>query len=162
MKKLDLIAPEDAGTLAGLFVERIRRSPGKIAYQAYDNQRNNWQGYTWQEVARQAAHWQQAMLNDGLLPGDRVAIMLKNCLEWVLFDLAATGLGLVTVPLYVNDRPENFTYILQSTEARLLLTDGLQQWRRIERLATGLLTSNGLSRCKRCAKRTVIRVCVTG
>jgi long-chain acyl-CoA synthetase len=138
MKKLDLIAPQDAKTLAGLFAERTRRSPGKIAYRYYREGSESWQECTWQEVSEWAARWQQAMINDGLQAGDRVAVMLKNCLEWVLFDLAATGLGLVTVPLYVDDRPENFTYILQSTEARLLLTDGLEQWQRIEEVGDKL------------------------
>jgi long-chain acyl-CoA synthetase len=50
----------------------------------------------------------------------------------VLFDLAALGLGLVTVPLFVNDRPENFTHILEQTGARLLLIEGVEQWQRIE------------------------------
>lgn len=138
MNKLDLIAPEDAKTLAGLFVERTRRSPEKIAYRYYREETESWQECTWQEVSEWAALWQQAMTRDGLQAGDRVAVMVRNCLEWVLFDLAATGLGLVTVPLYVNDRPENFTYILQSTEARLLLTDGLEQWQRIEEVGEKL------------------------
>jgi long-chain acyl-CoA synthetase len=34
----------------------------------------------------------------GLEKGDRVAIMVRNCREWVVFDQAALGLGLVTVP----------------------------------------------------------------
>ncbi len=138
MHKLDLIAPEDAKTLAGLFVERTRRTPDKIAYRYYREETQSWQECTWQEVSAWAAHWQQAMIREGLQAGDRVAVMLRNCLEWVLFDLAAAGLGLVTVPLYVNDRPENFTYILQSTDARLLLTDGLEQWQRIEEVGEKL------------------------
>ncbi len=64
--------------------------------------------------------------------------MLKNCLEWVLFDLAALGLGLVTVPLFVNDRAENFSYILKETGARLLLIEGIEQWQRIEEVGDRL------------------------
>ncbi len=85
-----------------------------------------------------AARWQEAMRGEGLQPGDRVAVMLKNSLEWVLFDLAALGLGLVTVPLYVNDRPENFAFIIQETEARLLLIEGVDQWERIREVQVRL------------------------
>lgn len=132
MKTLDIIPPGDARTLSGLLQERVRRSPEKTAYRFYQQSDDRWHECSWKEVATQAARWQHAMQEDTLEPGDRVAVMLKNCLQWVLFDLAASGLGLVTVPLYVNDRPENFSYILQSTGARLLLTDGPEQWRRIE------------------------------
>jgi long-chain acyl-CoA synthetase len=61
--------------------------------------------------------------------------MLKNCLEWVLFDQAALGLGLVTVPLYVNDRPDNFAAIIEETGVRLLLIEGVDQWERIRQVS---------------------------
>lgn len=134
MKKHDLISVEQAQTLAGLFCCRAERSPNTVAYRFYDRAQNHWTQYSWQQVQQQAVRWQQAMLADGLKCGDRVAVMLNNSIEWVLFDLAATGLGLVTVPLYVNDRPENFAHILQVTGARLLVSDGSEQWQRIEQL----------------------------
>jgi len=127
----DFITPEAAGTLAGLFRERVRRSPAGCAYRRFDQEGRCCACTSWAETAAQAGRWQEAMASEGLRPGDRVAVMLKNGLEWVLFDLAAMGLGLVTVPLYVNDRPENFAFIIQETEARLLLIEGVDQWERI-------------------------------
>lgn len=138
MKERDLISVEQAKSLAGLFCRRVERSAERTAYRYYDKADNCWQQYSWQQVQQQAARWQQAMLADNLRPGDRVAVMLNNSVEWVLFDLAASGLGLVTVPLYVNDRPENFAYILQSTSARLLVSDGPEQWQRIEQVGDRL------------------------
>ncbi len=140
MGHIDLISPQEAKTLAGLFACRVARTPEQPAYRYYRHADQNWESCNWAEMQEKAARWQQAMQADGLRAGERVAVMLNNCLEWVLFDLAATGLGLVTVPLYVNDRPENFAYILQSTEAKLLLTDGLQQWQRIEQVGDRLDT----------------------
>jgi long-chain acyl-CoA synthetase len=52
--------------------------------------------------------------------------------------LAALGSGLVTVPLYVNDRPENSAYILRETGSRLVLLDEEEQWLRIEEVASRL------------------------
>ncbi len=130
-RPLDIIQPESAGTLAGLFRERIRRTPDGCAYRRFDHQGGCCQCTSWGETAALAARWQAAFRREGLLPGDRVAVMLKNSLEWVLFDLAALGLGLVTVPLYVNDRPDNFALIIEETGARLLLIEGVDQWERI-------------------------------
>jgi len=138
MSHTDFISIEQAQTLSGLFNCRAERTPDLPAYRYYCPQDNSWGQYSWSEVRSKVALWQLAMLADGLQPGDRVAIMLNNCLEWVLFDLAATGLELVTVPLYVNDRQENFSYILQSTSAKLLLTDGIEQWQRIEEVGDQL------------------------
>jgi len=134
-RESDIITPESAGTLGGLFLERVRRSPGGCAYTGYDRQGRCCECSTWAETASLAARWQEALRREGLQPGERVAVMLKNCLEWVLFDQAALGLGLVTVPLYVNDRPENFAMIIEETGARLLLIEGVDQWERIRQVS---------------------------
>ena len=87
-------------TLAQLFRERVKRSPEHIAYRYFENK--NWHDLTWQNMSVHVANWQAALAKENLAAGDRVAIMLRNCPEWVMFDQAALGLGLVTVPLYIN------------------------------------------------------------
>ncbi|KAF0219323.1 MAG: long-chain acyl-CoA [Geobacteraceae bacterium] len=138
-RETDIIDPKTAGTLAGLLRERVRRSPQAPAYLRFAEEENRWEEISWEEVAKRAALWQGAFRKENLRSGDRVAVMLRNSLEWVLFDLAATGLGLVTVPLFVNDRPENFASILEETGARLLLIEGVEQWERIERVSKRLV-----------------------
>jgi len=134
----DIIDPQTAQTLPGLFRERVRRSPQACAYRRFTREERCFREVSWEEVHQLAGRWQAALRREGLEPGDRVAVMLKNCLEWVLFDLAALGLGLVTVPLFVNDRAENFAYILKETGARLLLIEGIEQWQRIEEVGDRL------------------------
>ena len=55
-----------AGTLDGLFRERVKRTPDIVAYKAYNEQHGNWRDYTWAQVDRQVARWQAAMEKDGL------------------------------------------------------------------------------------------------
>ncbi|MEK7875933.1 MAG: AMP-binding protein, partial [Pseudomonadota bacterium] len=52
----------------------------------------------------------------------------RNSPEWVIFDQAALGLGLIVVPLYTQDRPENVAYILNDAGCRVLLLGTLEQW----------------------------------
>jgi len=134
-RPVDIITPEAAGTLGGLFRERVRRTPDGCAYRRFDHQGNCCDCTSWAETASLAARWQEALRKEGLQPGDRVAVMLKNSLEWVLFDLATLGLGLVTVPLYVNDRPDNFALIIEETGSRILLIEGVEQWERIRQVS---------------------------
>ena len=122
---------EVAGTLDGLFSERVRRSPQMVAYQNYDPPTGKWLDHTWTQIDREVARWQTALSKEGLVPGDRVAIMLRNSPEWVIFDQAALGLGLVVVPLYAEDRAENAAYILRDSGARLLILEDLKQWKTI-------------------------------
>lgn len=90
---VDYISPEAAFTLDGLFHERVRRSPHHVAYRYFDEAAGDWREITWQSAMQQAVRWQQALLRENLAIGDRVAIMLKNCPSWVMFDQAALGLA---------------------------------------------------------------------
>lgn len=136
-----VIPVEAAVTLDGLFRERARRTPDSVAYRHFNEQHGNWRDYTWGQIDHQVARWQLAMEREGLQPGDRVAVMLRNSPEWVIFDQAALGLGLVVVPLYTQDRPENVAYILQNAGCKLLLFEDLGQWqglREVRDQLTGL------------------------
>lgn len=124
----DFITPEQAVTLPGLFGERVRRTPDRIAYKHYNSATGAWVDTRWREMEREIGRWQAALSRAGLRTGDRVAVMLRNSREWVLFDQAAMGLGLVTVPLYTDDRAENAAYILKNAGVKLVVVEGRHQW----------------------------------
>lgn len=130
----DVILPDQAGTLAGLFRQRVQRSPNAIAYRQYDADSLQWTDMTWSAMGLAVAHWQQALSNEGLMRGDRVALLLRNSREWVIFEQAALGLGLVVIPLYTEDRPENAAYIMQNAGARMLLIGGDEHWQQLKRV----------------------------
>ena len=129
-KNLDHLVPLPSVTsLAALFRERVKISAEKTAYIQFDDTAGKWLQYTWRATAEMVARWQQAMRDTGLEKGDRVALMMRNSWQWVLFDQAALGLGLVVVPIYTNDRAENIGYILQDAQVRLLFLESDEQWR---------------------------------
>jgi len=119
---------EQAITLHGLLLERAQRTPGTLAYRYFDTHREAWQDLTWTQMRDQVARWQAALLRENLAAGDRVAIMLRNCPQWVMFEQAAISLGLVVVPLYVVDRPDNVAYIINDAQAKVLLFETDEQW----------------------------------
>lgn len=121
----DIITLDVARHLPGLFAERVKRSPDAIACRQFNQISQQWYQLTWLEMEEAIVRWRKALANEELNPGDRVAIMLRNCMEWAFFDLAALSLGLATVPLYPNDRAESTAYILHNSGAKLLLLDDL-------------------------------------
>ena len=141
--KQGMIAAADAGTLAGLFRERVKRTPDAIAYRQFDNNDGQWHDATWADMAADVARWKAALGTEDLQRGDRVAILLRNCKEWVTFDQAALGCGLVVVPLYLDDRPESMAYILNDSGCKLLLLQGQEHWDGIQKVLHELA---GLSR----------------
>jgi len=127
----DVITPEQAVTLHGLFLERVKRSPDKEAYRYFDVPRNAWVSLNWREMSEQVARWRAALEKEGLAKGDRVALMLRNCPQWVMFDQAAMSLGLVTVPLYTVDRAENIAYIVNDSQCKVMLFETASQWKEL-------------------------------
>ena len=140
----DAIPPDVAKTLPGLFKERIKRRPDQVAYLQHDG--SQWRSQTWRQFGDELARWRSAFAAEGLSPGDRVAIRLKNCMQWVLFDQGAMGNGLVVVPVFSEDRADNIAYIIDQTESKVLLVEDFQQWRSIAEESEGLA----------CLKRIVV------
>jgi long-chain acyl-CoA synthetase len=132
----DVIPVAAAGTLWGLFRERTRRSPHAVAYREYEQATQTWRDYTWQAAARRVDRFRAALARDDFAPGDRVAVLLPNGIDWVCLDLAAQGSGLVLVGLYPHDTPANNAFILGHSDARLVLVDTEEQWRALASLCS--------------------------
>lgn len=128
----DMIEITDASTLDGVFRMRVRRTPHAIAYLQYNPASQTWDEYSWQDIAAEVARWQAALKTLNLRLGERVALMLNNCREWVIFDQAAIGLGLVTVPLYTSDRADNIDWVLTHAGCRVLLIGSPEHWHELQ------------------------------
>lgn len=105
-------------------LQQWQETPQKILYRQYVN--NHWHDYDAASVLALAARWQAGYQTAGLVAGDRVALCLKNGVQWVAADLAAHGLGLVVVPLYADDNADNTVWCIQDSGARLLIADHLR------------------------------------
>jgi len=143
LRRAEPISLAEAETLTALFQQRVHYSADVEAYHFFDEPSKQWQSITWKLMAHCVQQWQNAMQREGLQAGDRVAIMLANSPRWVMFDQAALALGLIVVPLYIADNPENIAYILQHSGAKLLLLNGPEQWQRLQGMRPQL---NGLVR----------------
>src|SRR5690606_30367958 len=121
----------DVQTLPELFAWRVATSPDQTAYQRFDAARREWLDLSWRDIDFQVTRWRRALRAQRLEPGARVGILVPNGLEHVCMDQAALSLGLVPVPMHALDNPDSIAYILQDSEAALLLLDSAERWRAI-------------------------------
>ena len=128
MPDTNYIRPEQAVTLHGLFLERAKRTPHGVAYRYFDTHRSAWLALTWAQMLDAVARWQAALLRENLKAGERVAVTLRNCPQWVMFEQAAMSLELVVVSLYTVDRPDNIAYIVNDAQVKVLLFETDEQW----------------------------------
>ncbi|MGV6826207.1 MAG: AMP-dependent synthetase/ligase [bacterium] len=125
-KHITQLTLDHADNIAELFAGRVADCPDRTAYTQYEN--GQWVDHTWQETADQVSRLQGAIRKEGLQAGDRIALMCRNSWEWVICDQATVGLGMVLVPVYTNDRPDNIAYIVQDSGATLLILENEEQW----------------------------------
>src|SRR6266850_310600 len=106
--------------IAGLLKAQLA-TPERILYRHFAD--GGWRDVSAREIAGYAARWQAFLRAEGLAQGERIALCLKNGIHWVAADQGALGLGVVVVPLYVDDNPENVAWCLENSGARLLVVE---------------------------------------
>jgi len=68
----------------------------------------------------------------GLGHGDKLAIVSENRPEWVMTDFAALARGAMTVPIYTTLVPEQVRYIIDDSDAVIVVCSNREQWAKIE------------------------------
>lgn len=110
-------------------VEKITRVFDFLAYQenvqpipdAFAHKANGaWKTYSTQEVRRQANLVSLGLLKLGLQKGDVVAVISENRPEWNFVDLGVIQIGCVVVPLYPNASSNDFGYVLNHAQAKVV------------------------------------------
>ncbi len=79
-----------------------------------------WKSYSTDEVIAIANRISHGLLAAGLQKGDKVAIISANRPEWNFIDLGAQQIGVTTVPMYPNITIEDYKYIFEHAEVKLV------------------------------------------
>jgi long-chain acyl-CoA synthetase len=93
-----------------------------------------WREYTWSQVADAARKLTSALYDLGFSHGDKIAILSKNCAEWIITDLALQLGGFVSVPLYFDQTPETLHYVLEHSDSKAIFVGKLDKnvWNRLK------------------------------
>ena len=76
---------------------------------------------TWEEFDRKANRFANFLLSRGLKKGDKVAILLMNCLEWLPVYFGVLKAGCMAVPLNFRYTAEEIKYCLELSDADVLV-----------------------------------------
>jgi len=114
------------GSLADLPFDNAAAVPGQVVLSRRSPE-GDWSDVTAAEFAGQVLAVAKGMIAEGLMPGDRIAIMARTTYEWTLLDFAAWAAGLVTVPIYPTSSLFQTRWILQDSGAVTLVTETTAQ-----------------------------------
>lgn len=117
-------------TLNELFAAALARYGSKSDVLNYRSE-GRWNALSADALAERVRTLALGFYAEGVRPGDRVAILSENRLEWTLSDLALLALGAVDVPIHATQAPAQVAHILHDSGARLLLLSTGEQWQRV-------------------------------
>jgi long-chain acyl-CoA synthetase len=83
-----------------------------------------WRWLTYGEMGRQVDELRAGLSSLGLARGDRVGIISRNRVEWIIACYAVAGLGAVLVPMYEKQLPSEWQFILGDSGAKVAITSG--------------------------------------
>jgi long-chain acyl-CoA synthetase len=67
----------------------------------------------------------------GVVKGDRVSILGNTRPEWTYFDFAALSIGATVVPIYQTNSPEECRYVLENSDAKIVVVEDDEQLEKI-------------------------------
>ena len=103
-------------TLTELLKASVEKTPRALALRFAQR------SWSYGEFQREVNRVANALLRIGVQKGDRVAFVLSNCAEFLFAVFAVTKIGAVFVPLNPAYTPEEAEYVLQHSEASVVLT----------------------------------------
>lgn len=84
--------------------------------------------YTWKDIDLEARKMAAYLQSQGMQKGDHIALVSKNCAEWIMADLAIWIAGGVSVPLYPTLVAETVRLIMEHSESKMLFVGKLDDW----------------------------------
>ncbi|MGW3288207.1 AMP-binding protein, partial [Streptomyces sp. NPDC001002] len=116
------VMPSTHGSLADLPFDNAAAAP-EARVLSRRTQDGDWADVTAAGFADEVLALAKGLIAEGLVPGDRIAVMARTIYEWTLLDFAAWAAGLVTVPIYPTSSVFQTRWILQDSGAVALVTE---------------------------------------
>jgi long-subunit acyl-CoA synthetase (AMP-forming) len=106
-------------SLSAAFLAQAAASPGRVALRAFGSP----QRLTMGEWSARATAVAGGLARLGVRPGDRVALLLRTCMEFHIADMGAMLAGAVPFSLYVTSPVSQLEEIIQNGQPRVLITE---------------------------------------
>ncbi|MFT6006623.1 MAG: long-chain acyl-CoA synthetase [Pseudoalteromonas tetraodonis] len=89
---------------------------------------DQWTVITYGQAGAQARCIVTALQSRGLQPGDHVGIYSKNCMHWIIADLAILMGGFVSVPFYASLPKNQLAQVVELGDLKALFIGRLDKW----------------------------------
>jgi long-chain acyl-CoA synthetase len=116
-------------SLGQMVLDAAERHSGTAIRFPRDGTWHEWSFAEFGTAVRELARGLSAL---GLEPGDHVALVGETRPDWTLADAAILAAGLVVVPVYHTNSPEECRYVIDHSGARAIIVEDAEQLEKIE------------------------------
>jgi long-chain acyl-CoA synthetase len=108
--------------LIALAAERHTDSPA-IRYK----RGGDWKDVSYRELGEIVSEVGRGLIDLGIEPGDKVALLCSTRPEWTYADFGITATGAVVVPIYATNSPEECQWVAGNSESRAIVCENAEQ-----------------------------------
>ena len=95
----------------------------------------NWYTYSTEDYYKKSHQFALGLLAMGFKKGDKIATVTSNRPEWNFADMGMAMTGVVHVPMYPNIGEDEYEYILEHSEAKMLITGDKKLYEKLRPIA---------------------------
>ncbi len=114
------------------FYKHCKERPGDI-YMHQPHGGGQVTPYTWGEVLEKARRLASHLASKGWEPQSKIAMISKNCAQFIIADLAIWMAGHVSVALYPTLNADTVAYILEHSDAKMVFVGKLDTWNEVQK-----------------------------
>ncbi len=120
-------------TIVAIYAQTMERHGSRKAQTVKVD--GKWTHWTWAQVDQKVRALSSALIDLGVQPGDRVALLSENRPEWAWADLAILMTGAVNVPIYPTLTPKQIAFILNDCQAKAAFASTPAQFQKLKEAA---------------------------
>jgi len=87
-----------------------------------------YQGLSTETVRQEVERIALGLRSLGVVAGDKVILLAENSPWWAMTDYAVLSLGAITVPIYTSLVPEQIQYIINDSDAKVVIVSDRKLW----------------------------------
>jgi long-chain acyl-CoA synthetase len=123
-------------SIYALFKNVCEKNKDKVAYRYKEG--TDWKPVTWGEHQKTCKKISKSLMALGIEKDDKVNILSWSRLEWIQVDIATVSIGAVIVGIYHSNLPDDCAYIINHSDAVILVVENQDQLDKITKVRKNL------------------------
>jgi len=129
-------APTGFRSLRDMWRYRVESTPSAVAF--FQRRGSEWHRWTWADADVHVQNCAMALIDHGIAPEDRVAILGGTSVHWILADFALLTAGAANTAIYPTHTAEECRYLLKDSGAKVVFVDQGHQAEKIQSILDDL------------------------